>query len=671
MGWKDNNKLIKDDDNSIPTINYFPIDTPGGQTIEAQGKPELNPETAALYDTMQFDEGRSIAGQTIGSITTALATAKKSAALVGDTFNIKGKDVKNIIPKQLRVPARVVTQLASAWTGGAGGDLLQSSAQGDLKKHTWNTAVNSAFDAGNEEAMYELLGLTVVGGVVKAAQWAVGKPYMNIKWIKDQITKSGGNLTASQVVDGTILDTLEGLTEASWGGRHIRETRKLNDTAINNYVFEFQENFIENVAKPLSDFEAGRMFQNAVGVAQAQHKKIGGQMFDHLDEVVEANRKFELKPITNINDSAILDPSGTTIQTVVQGVKKTEILPVSMKTVKGWAKEELNKIKGIEGSIKSWRYNYYNTLINQTDDFISFSAAQKLRTEWLEKGRNFANKAQPTFSQADFGATKQLTQQLDRSMGDAAAKMGDEFNAEYRTANKFWKAGKKRLENELVSRLMNSNAEKVGSKIFATGNVTEIIKARQSLKAAENFTKGSNSPIVFKDTWEKMQQGYISSIINKSRQGTELTKGAAEKFGSDIAGGELNIPALKQLFTDPDKLKTFNSAFTKDQRTSVKKFMSAVEAAQKRPEGAGTFMVTVGQAGLVIAGLGGGGYAVGGIAGAVASLTITPAILARALTKPEFTNLLANGLHMKPTHKEYAVTLGKIFNFLGYTPSID
>ena len=46
-------------------------------------------------------------------------------------------------------------------------------------------------------------------------------------------------------------------------------------------------------------------------------------MLDHLDEVVEANRKFELKPITNINDSAILDPSGTTIQTVVQGVKKT------------------------------------------------------------------------------------------------------------------------------------------------------------------------------------------------------------------------------------------------------------------------------------------------------------------------------------------------------------
>ena len=93
--------------------------------------------------------------------------------------------------------------------------------------------------------------------------------------------------------------------------------------------------------------------------------------------------------------------------------------------------------------------------------------------------------------------------------------------------------------------------------------------------------------------------------------------------------------------------------------------MSAVEVAQKRPEGAGTFMVTVGQAGLVIAGLGGGGYAVGGIAGAVASLTITPAILARALTKPEFTNLLANGLHMKPTHKEYAVSLAKIANLLG------
>ena len=667
MSWQDDNPIV--DEDTIKIINYFPTDTPSGEVIPATGKPELDPETAALYDTMQFDEGRSIAGQTIGSITTALATAKKSAALVGDTFNIKGKDVKNIIPKQLRVPARVVTQLASAWTGGAGGDLIQSSAQGDLKKHTWNTAFNSAFDAGNEEAMYELLGLTVVGGVVKAAQWAIGKPYMNIKWIKDQITKSKGKLTASQVVDGTILDTIEGLTEASWGGRHIREQRKLNDIAINEYVNEFQENFIENVAKPLTDFEVGKMFQGAVGVAQSQHQKIGGQMFDHLDEVVEANRKFELKPITNINDSAILDPSGTTIQTVVQGVKKTEILPVSMKTLKAWAKRELKIIEGVEGSIKSWRYNYYNTLINQTDDFVSFGAAQKLRTEWLEKGRNFANKAQPTFSQADFGATKQLTQQLDRSMGDAAAKMGDEFNAEYRVANKFWKVGKKRLENELVSKLMMANPEKVGSKIFATGNVTEIIKARQALKASENFTKGSNSPIVFKDTWEKMQQGYISSLINKSRQGTELTEGVAQKFGSDIAGGELNLPALKQLFTDPEKIKTFNSAFTKDQRVSIKKFISALEVAQRRPEGAGTFMVTVGQASIVAGGFAGVGIEAG--LGALAAVTITPAILSRALVNPKFTDLLATGLNMSPTHKEYAVTLGKIFNFLGYTPSID
>ena len=668
MSWKDNNKKIEKDDNSIPTINYFPIDTPGGQTIEAQGKLELDPETAALYDTMQFDEGRSPVGQTIGSITAAIATAKKSASLVGDTLNIRGKDVKNIIPKPLRVPFAIGSQLASAWTGGASGDLLQSSAQGDLKKHTWNTAVNSAFDAGNEEALYELLGLTVVGGVVKAAQWAIGKPYMNIKWIKDQITKSNGNLTASQVVDGTILDTIEGLTEASWGGRHIRETRKLNDTAINDYIFEFQENFIENVAKPMSDFEVGRMYQNAVKVAQDQHKKIGGQMFDHLDEVVEANRKFELKPIENINNSTILDSSGTNIQTTTQGFKQVELKPVSMKVLKAFAKRELKIIEGVEGSIKSWRYNYYNNLLNNTDDFVSFGAAQKLRTEWLEKGRIFENKTQPTYSEADFGATKKLTQHLDSSMGDAAAKMGDEFNTEYRTANKYWKSGSKRLKNGLVSQLMMSNPEKVGSKIFATGNVSEIIQARQSLKAAENFTKGSANPIVFRDTWEKMQQGYISNLINKSRQGTELTEGAVEKFGSDIAGGELNLPALKQLFTDPEKLKTFNSAFTKDQRISLKKFMSVVEVAQKRPEGAGTFMVTVTQAGLVIGAVGGAGVDAG--LSALAALTITPAMLSRALVSPKVTTALANGINMKPTNKEYLPTLLKIFNYFGIAPSL-
>ena len=152
---------------------------------------------------------------------------------------------------------------------------------------------------------------------------------------------------------------------------------------------------------------------------------------------------------------------------------------------------------------------------------------------------------------------------------------------------------------------------------------------------------------------------------------TELTAGIGKNYGDDIAGGELGIPALKKLFTDKETFETFQAAFTKPQRFEIKKFMSAIEAAQRRPLGAGTFMVTVGQAGLVIGAIGGTGFAAAGSAGAVAALTITPAMLSRALTNPTVTSWLASGLHMKPTHKNYAVQIAKIANFFGLTPSID
>ena len=94
----------------------------------------------------------------------------------------------------------------------------------------------------------------------------------------------------------------------------------------------------------------------------------------------------------------------------------------------------------------------------------------------------------------------------------------------------------------------------------------------------------------------------------------------------------------------------------------------AIEVAQKRPEGAGTFMVTVTQAGLVIGAVGGAGVDAG--LSALAALTITPAMLSRALVSPKVTTALANGINMKPTNKEYLPTLLKIFNYFGIAPSL-
>lgn len=662
MSWKDKTEEV--DESTLQQVTYFPQYQVGGGVIEPSASLEMDAETAAIYDKMKFDEGRSQFGQMAGSITASIASAKKSGKVLEDTFNVKGKEVKNFIPKPLRVITRAGLQGVSAWTGAVGGDLAQSAAQGDLKKHTWATALDSAFDAGNEEAMYELLGLGIGGIALKGVQFAAGKPYTNIQWIKDTIQKSNGKLTASQVVDGTILDTIEGLAEASWGGGHIRNQRVLNDRAINTYVNNFQNNFVEQAGRVGSDFELGRIYIRALESAQKQHKFVGGQMFEHLDEVINRMKitKFEGSPMLNSATQKVPANFAT------RGL-------VSTAGLKDWAARELNQIKGVEGVIDSWRYDYLQKIIKDDNlgNFIDFKSAQKLRSDWLEKLRNFENKTLDSYNTQDANVVKMMTRKIDDAMQTSATQMGGDFLAEYRSANKFWKAGADRLSNDIVSKIMSQNPERVGAQIFATGNVTEIRKARQALKSAEFFTKNSDKPIKFNETWQKMQQGYLVNTINRSRNvaGTELTQGAASRVGDDIAGGELNIPALKKLFTDPETAKTFQSAFTKNQRVSIKRFVSAIEAAQRRPQGAGTFMVTVGQAGLVIGAIGGGGFAAAGIPGAVAALTITPAMLSRALTNPKVTGWLAAGVKMKPTSKEYAPTLAKIANYFGLTPSID
>ena len=683
MGWRDDNERVEESD--IPKVGqYFPTYTADGQVIDANQNLQMDDETLRQYETMKFDEGRSQTGQIVGSISASMATMGKTAKVLGDTFNIKGKDVKNLIPKVIRAPVRVGLQMISAWTGGTTGDLAQSVVTGDVKKHGWNVAFDSAFDAGNEEAMWELLGLTAVGAGVKVARWAAGKPYANIKWIKDQIAASGGKLTASQVVDGTILDTVEGLAEVSWGGRHIRETRVLNEEAIHKYAMELVDNYVEQGGKHLSDFELGKVYSHAVNTALKHHKTVGGQMFEHLDEVIAANRQYTKKTFTRVEPVTAGDVYKARYETnrpnrmlgqKVTTTQKVEILPVNTKTLKAWAARELKKIEGVKGAVNSWRYKYFQTILDDVGDQISFKAAQSLRSEWLEKGRVFANRTSDSFSLADKAATEQLTKHLDNSMSFAAARIGGDFYEQFRHANKYWKTGKERMANKIITGIMNQNPERVGAQIFATGNVTEIRKARHALKSAAFFTKGTEGAIDFNRTWKQMQQGYLNDLIGGARQTTttQLTEGAAKQAGTDIASTQLKLSDLKKLFTDPKVNRTFEAAFTKEQRVAIKRFMTSIEAAQKMPHGTGSFMVTVTQGGLVLA-AGSAGAMAGGAMGAavgVGTFTFTAAMVSRALTDPKVTTWLAKGLHLQPGHKEYIPTLMKLMNYAGLAPSVD
>ena len=159
-----------------------------------------------------------------------------------------------------------------------------------------------------------------------------------------------------------------------------------------------------------------------------------------------------------------------------------------------------------------------------------------------------------------------------------------------------------------------------------------------------------------------MQSGCLKSILGVATDttATQLTQAGTEKraqgMAQDVASREMNITNLKKMFIpNTPANETFKAAFTKSQRQGIKQFVSALEFAQKRHEGVGSFMVTVSQAQLVLS-----LHAVfwatqdANIASlsTVGLLTLSPAVLSRILTDKDAVRWLAQG--MKTGYKSKA-----------------
>jgi len=637
MGWKDNVTLISD--TPMSTETYFPQYTTTGEVIEATAEYPTS-------DNMDFGY-RSQSGEQIGGASLAIYGMKKGIDWTGKYIPTPQTKLAKAATWGIPYAAGVV----SSWVGGTGGDIVQGVATGEVKKGGWAEALDKAWAAGNRQAIYEALGQAGFAVIGKGLKLAAGDNYKNIDWIRQQIKASGGTLTASQVVDGTLYDTVEGLAEAAWGGSVLRQSRVQMTKSIDNYVNTYQNNFLEAADATLNTAGLGRLYQQAHKVADSTHRTVGGQNFKDLQQLY--TKQYRKEKWTKVDESPILDPAGKNFETVTKGVKKVEIQPVSTKALKAWARTQLKLLKGSgkAGAGKDWRYKEFESIL-EMDDKIAFDVAQELRSSWLAKSRNFNNKVHADYNTKDFGAVQQLSRQMDIAMDTGARGQGAEFYKEFRKANQFWKTGKEHLHNRFIAKLIAKNPEDVGKSIFQTGNQAEIQRARVALRYMQKVTKGTDEAVNFNKVWQSMQTGYLKSIMGGATDtsATQLTEmGIKKQVGSNVSDVEsrgMNVNKLKELFIENTPANdTFKAAFTEEQRNGIKNFISAIEAAQRKPKGTGTFMVTVSQAQLVLTG---GAFAAGGLEaglGTLATLTITPAVLSRILTRPEYVKYLSQGMH--------------------------
>lgn len=610
--------------------------------------------------------------------------------------------------------------VGGAFAGGTTGDLAEQGfytlTDNDKKPSNWQASVNSAFRAGSEEALYEALGQGVVASIRGTWRLIKGKPkyegsviqdmsktkpsetgdyelpadqqayrgagedtvlneseqYVPVtQMINDLIEASGGKLTASQVTTSAFINGIEALAAASWGGGKFKEAQGLTDTAITNYVDSYIKHFNTTAYNNLSgSVDIGELFQSAVITGQAQHSAIGGQMFDYLDTLY--TEKYQKEIIKRIVPTNILDETGAMVNRTETQTVKNIVQPVSLKKLKQHAASRLKvgaETAGIPNG--TWGGQLLEKIMSIKSDGISFKAAQELRSYFLAESRALETQFGEAKAKLMMGEMERI---LAKSLDDGAAATKNKlFITEYKKATQFWAEGAAAVKSKNIASLLKNDPEEIGRTIFASGNVTLIKEARIALNKSAELAKGTDSAFNANDVFQKMQTGYLESLIAGSRNNTSSVLsniGSTQRSGikntilnpADVVAGEFNIANLKKLLNKNTPLNdTFTTAFTKKQQTAIKDFVTVLEAAQKKTAGAGDFMVKVGQAGLILDTLGVMNVIPGVDAAQsktelgfeLTQYTLTPYIVSRILTSPRTTRTLARAMTMSPKSQQF------------------
>jgi len=223
--------------------------------------------------------------------------------------------------------------LAGAWSGGAGGEgvqqLYQTLTNNPYAPENFDEALRRMYEAGGEETLYAAIGLGVFKGGEKVFKFLKPKPSEGIQAIKATIEDYGGKLSASQVVDNKIIDTIEGLAAASWGGSPLNKLIAMNDVAIERYVNDYLTHLAGIANKELTDLGLGQLFIGLIRTGKGHKKIITDRLYKELDELYIPLMKK--RKVVVENPTGILDSSGNMLNRKTVKVIEEEVLPVSTK----------------------------------------------------------------------------------------------------------------------------------------------------------------------------------------------------------------------------------------------------------------------------------------------------------------------------------------------------
>lgn len=302
-------------------------------------------------------------------------------------------------------------------------------------------------------------------------------------------------LTPGRAVDSRIVDTLENISEKSFGGGSFinKATKKASGT-IENRIDDFARQFIK----------------------QSSKEDVGALIIDAIDEGSDAFRATA-RGLYNRVDQA------------------SEGVTVDIKVLKEAAEEIAERSS--EGLGDPTIRRITKAILDKPDD-IPFSAAAELRSDLLGVGRGgtdlIAGKAQ--------GAGKKLGAITNKLIEDSGKTIkGEEAVAAFKEANQFWKAGKNTFNSRLIKTLARSEPDVVFDRFIKPGRSFLIRSARETI----------DDPQI----WQNVQGQFVEDLLLRSSNaegvvGKNLKKNLT-KFGdkalSEVLGDQKTVNQFKEL----------------------------------------------------------------------------------------------------------------------------
>ena len=429
------------------------------------------------------------------------------------------------------------------------------------------------------------------------------------------------SLLPSEITENRTLDLLHNVAESSLiGGKKIADFKVIRKQAISDMIDDMVINFGERVEPDA----IGEAVVLAVDRKLKARDLITKPLYNTVEEMV--NKTIKKVPVTKMVDTGFVDKAGKPLMREVTEMVEQGI--ISTKELKIFIQPMLKNMKEI-GTIEA--ANAGDDLVKAIRDlpeYISFSSAKELRSRLMSKADEFAviNKKAPAI-----GKAKKLTELTDKAIQEGLRENNPEALEVWRAANKIYRHGEEKFNNEFIRRLIKAaddkgNPEVIAKAIFKPGAISNIRKIKTAVDDA---------------TYKKLKGWYVENLLKNS-----------STIEGEISGEKLNNLLFGKTGMGKQTLREIFSPAEYDNVSKVSKALDFID--KKQGEGTGRIFIQLTQAGAVM------GIATGQFRNTSIAVLGGPAVLARLFTNPMAVKWLTTGAKLPANSPQVVSILGKL-----------